>query len=185
MTTRILALPVAIAALLAAGHSRSDDSPKEPAQSDLPPGTLGGLIGGLVRLGETAEPAVPGLLEVAQGDETAAATEQAIRALGDLGPVARERAAPVLSRLLFANGKHAQQRALIGALVGLGAGRAPALETMKDPDVYHQDKGYRLIEGLAVAGTDPAAVPDLRRIAGDKKSPFYSRADGVLRQLGR
>ena len=156
----------------------------EIKQPDPPRGTGERIIDAFVWLGETAEPAVPLLLELAQGPADAAATEYAIRALGDLSQVARKRAAPVFAKLYFAEEKHRQERYLGIGLIKFEDATVPlALDALKNGDVYAQEKAINLLQQL---GPDARpAIPTLKRIAADTAHALQDRAKAALQRIDR
>jgi HEAT repeat protein len=138
-------------------------------QRDPPPEAADRIIGAFAWLGAVADPAVPLLLDLARGPDDDAVTRHALRALGDLGPVVRERAAPVLAKLHFAKGEHRQADRLVQALVAFGDTTTPlAVAALKGGDVFEQEKAVWLLRDL---GPDArSAVPELKRIAGDENT---------------
>ena len=155
----------------------------ELKQPDPPRGLGGRIIAAFVLLGETAEPVVPLLLELAQGDENAEVTEYAIRALGDLAPIAAKQAAPILGKLCFAkNPKNWHQLKLALARCG-EHGVKVALDALKGNDVAQQQQAIWVLQEM---GPDARpAIPELKRIADDDKHRLQVDAKAALQLLNR
>jgi len=160
-------------------------------QRDLPPKAIEFIFDAFKALRETAEPAVPYLLELAQGPEGHEATMRSIGLLGWMGPVSREQAAPIIAKILFTDAKHRQQDSLIGAMAGFGELSIPlALEELKlgekNNDLSKQDAAIKVIERLGLIGINvKAALPDLKRIAEDKRHQLRTFAQLALSRIQR
>ncbi|QJW94452.1 HEAT repeat domain-containing protein [Frigoriglobus tundricola] len=156
----------------------------ELKQSDPAPREDGGIMDAFAWLGELAEPAVPLLLEIAQGPEDERITGDAIRALGALAPVSGSRAARVLADLYFAKDRHGQSDALLSSLVKFDrASTARAIEALRGSDKFRQEKALVLLDRLGADGK--SATPELRKIASDQTHPLRLRAESVLSRLER
>jgi HEAT repeat protein len=148
------------------------------------PDTISNLMEAFGWLGETAEPAVPLLLELAQGSGDAVVTEYAIRILGELAVVSRKQAAPILAKLLFAKEKHKREDELVKALGRYEEVGVPyVIDALKSGDGYQQEKAIKVIQWLGPYAKP--AIPELKRIAADNEHKLQLQAEIVLRKIDR
>ena len=141
------------------------------------------IMAAFVLLGEMAEPAVPLLIELAQGPEDAKVTGSAIDTLGSLGPVA-QKAAPVLAKLYFSKDNHPRDHELSQALPRFGEMITPfALDALKTGNLNRQVRAINLLSDL---GRDAkTAIPELKLIAGDASHRLQMKAQAALKQIDR
>jgi hypothetical protein len=140
------------------------------------------IVTGFVSLGETSEPAIPLLLEIAIQEAPGALVDHAIRALGGLSRISRKQAAPVLAKLYFARATNTHDAALLAALAQFeDTSTQIARDKLNHSEVAIESKAIQLLLGL---GRDArVAVPDLKRIAEDKTHPLQADAALAIRLI--
>lgn len=145
----------------------------------------GAIIRAFVRLEDAAEPAVPLLLELAQGNEKDDVTKDAIRALGDLAPITRTKAAPILAKIYFSKNLQPPLDSVVGmALMKFEEVATPfALEALKSDEFHRQSKAINLLGALGPNAKD--ALPILKQMAADDQHKFQTRAKLAVQGIDR
>lgn len=153
----------------------------ELKRADFSEQTTGTIFGAIIQLGETAEPVIPYLLELAQGNAPDKVIEQAINALGDLGPIAAKQATPILSKIYFSK-ESRYQNAVQRALYQFNDHSVQAaIDALKGNDQFQQVMAIQLLSSLGYYAKP--AIPELKRIATDRGHMLQFQAKSALRLI--